>query len=124
MTDDTGPLDEQEKQDLLAEGSSKPWLDMMESAEKAFSFYQDKCDNIDKLYADLERQANPARDREFAIFWANVEVLGPSIYARPPVPVVVPQFNDRKPVPRAASELLERSCVVAFRIEHIDHLMR
>lgn len=124
MIDTEGPLDEQEKQDAISAGESKPWLDMLRDAEKAFEFYQSKCDNIDKLYADLQRQANPARDREFAIFWANVEVLGPSIYARPPVPVVVPQFNDRRPVPRVASELLERATTVAFRIEHIDHTMR
>lgn len=111
-----------EKEDKPA--SSKPYLDMIKQAEKAFKTWQDKSDNIDKLYADLERQANPMRDRQMAIFWANVQVLGPSVYSRPPVPVVVPRFKDRKPVPRQASEMLERACIVTFEQEDIDEVMR
>ena len=88
MIDAEGPLDEQEAKEAIAAGESKPWLDMLRDAEKAFQFYQDKCDKIDELYASLARQANPTRDREFAIFWANIEVLGPSIYARPPAKAV------------------------------------
>lgn len=104
--------------------SSKPYLDAIAESEKAFEPYQTKADKIDKLYADLERQANIGRDREFAMFWANIEVLKPSIYARPPVPVVVPRFKDRRPVPRTASELLERATVVAFDLGKIDRIMR
>lgn len=104
--------------------SSQPYLDAIKQAEKAFSTWQEKCDNIDKLYADLERQANPNRDRQMAIFWANIQVLGPSIYSRPPVPVVVPRFRDRDPVKNKASELLERVTVVTFEQEDIDEVMR
>lgn len=104
--------------------SSKPWLDKISESEKAFDAYFRRAENIDKLYADLERQANPTRDREFAMFWANVQVLAPAIYARPPVPVVVPRFKDRKAIPRLASELLERCALVLFEMEDIDHVMR
>lgn len=104
--------------------SSKEYLDAIVEAEKAFREYNEKSDNIDKLYANLARQANVGRDREFAMFWANIEVLKPSIYSRPPVPVVVPRFKDRRPIPRVASELLERSTVVAFELEDIDQVMR
>lgn len=124
MADDSAPLNEQEAKDAIAAGESKPWLDMLRDAEKAFRLYQDKCDNIDKQFADLERQANPARDREFAMFWANMQVLGPSIYARPPIPVCVPRFNERKPVPTVASEMLERTTTYVFHAEHIDDTMR
>lgn len=104
--------------------SSKPYLDAIKESEKAFEEYNTRSDKIDKLYADLARLANATRDREFAMFWANVEVLKPSIYSRPPVPVVVPRFRDRRPVPRAASEILERACIVGFEIEDIDQVMR
>ena len=104
--------------------SSKPYLDAIKESEKAFEQYNDKADNIDKLYADLARLANGTRDRQFQMFWANVEVLKPSIYSRPPVPVVVPRFKDRRPVPRAASEILERACIVGFELEDIDQVMR
>jgi hypothetical protein len=104
--------------------SSKGWLAMIAEAEKAFHDYQLKADNIDKLYANLERLASTTRDRQFALFWANISVLGPSIYSRPPVPVVVPRFKDRKELPRVASELLERSAIVTFELESIDGVMR
>lgn len=104
--------------------SSKPYLDALKESEKAFQQYQDKADNIDKLYADLGVLAKTSRDRQFQMFWANIEVLKPSIYSRPPVPVVVPRFRDRRPVPRKASEILERSCIVGFEQEDIDQVMR
>lgn len=104
--------------------SSKPYLDAIKESEKAFDQYQTKADNIDKLFADLGRLSTYGRDREFQMFWANIEVLKPSIYSRPPVPVVVPRFRDRRPVPRAASEILERSAIVNFECEDIDQVMR
>lgn len=104
--------------------SAKAWLAMIADAEKAFKGYQDKADNIDKLYADLEKLAKTARDRQFQLFWANIQVLGPSVYSRPPVPVVVPRFKDRRPLARITSELLERATVVAFETKKIDRIMR
>lgn len=105
-------------------GSAKVWLDIIKHTQKKFQFYQDKCDKIEKLYSNLERLANEARDREFQLFWANIQVLAPSIYSRPPVPVVVPRFKDRRPLARTASELLERCTSVGFELEDIDHTMR
>lgn len=104
--------------------SAKAWLTMITDAEKAFKDYQDKADSIDKLYADLNRLSNTTRDRQFQLFWANIQVLGPSIYSRPPVPVVVPRFKDRRPLARITSELLERTTVVMFELEEIDAVMR
>jgi hypothetical protein len=104
--------------------SAKAWLSLITVAEKAFDTWQGKSDNLDKLYANLERLANINRDREFQLFWANVQVLGPSIYSRPPVPVVTPRFKDRRPIPRMASEMLERASVVNFEEESIDEVMR
>lgn len=90
---------------------AQPWLDMIEEAKRVLAGWQDRSDAIDKLYANLEMQANAAGDREFAMFWANLQVLTPAIYTRPPVPVVSPKFNDRKPLDRAAAEVLERALV-------------
>jgi len=105
--------------------SSKAWLALITSHDKAgFSDYQERCTNIEKQYANLSRLASISRDRQFQIFWANIEVLKPSMYARPPVPVVAPRFNDNRPIPRAASELIERSTAVGFDREDIDSVMR
>lgn len=103
--------------------SSRAWLAIIADAEKAFKAYQDKADGIDKLYADLERLSTDARDRQFQLFWANVQVLGPSIYARTPVPVVVPKFKDRRPLYTASSEMLERCTVVTFDLTDINSVM-
>ncbi|MCO5157563.1 MAG: hypothetical protein M9945_12585 [Aquamicrobium sp.] len=103
--------------------SSKVWLNLIKDAEKAFADYHRKADDIDRLYADLSTLANSARDRRFQLFWANVEVLKPSIYARPPVPVVVPKFKDRRPLYRVTSELLERASNTAFDLADINSVM-
>ena len=99
-------------------GSSKPWLDAIQEAEKAFATYHDKCDGIDKLYADLKDMAEGKADRELQIFWANLEVLRPSIYQRAPRPVVMPRHSDTGEVVRVASEMIER--VLSFDVEHDD----
>ncbi len=105
-------------------GESQPWLNLLDDAEKKFRSWQEKCDNVDQLYADLERQASSMRDRQFAMFWANIQVLAPSVYARKPVPVVVPEFKDRDPIKRTASEMLERALIHMFEADDIDGTMR
>ncbi|WP_376711075.1 hypothetical protein [Pseudochrobactrum lubricantis] len=99
------------------------WLQVITQAEKVFEPYQDKADKIDELYGDLEKLGNVKRDRDFQLFWANIQVLAPSIYARPPVPVVVPKFSDNKPVLDTASEVLERCTVVTFDLSAINEVM-
>ena len=87
------------------------WIDLLAEGQAALDGYADLCERVDELYADMDRLRGASRDREFNIFWANLEVLRPSIYARPPVPVVQPRFSDRKPLPRKAAEILERALV-------------
>jgi len=99
------------------------WLRVIEQAEKVFEPYQDKADKIDELYGDLEKLGNIKRDRDFQLFWANIQVLAPSIYARPPIPVVVPKFSDNKSVLDTASEVLERCTVVSFDLSSINEVM-
>jgi hypothetical protein len=98
---------------------AKPWQDMLDGAEKVFQSWQDCCDNIDKQYADLERLRRASDDREFQIFWANLETLLPAIYSRPPVPVVVPRFKDRQELPRQASEVLERALIANAELDNV-----
>jgi len=123
MSDVDNELDQEEEFKGKTK-TSRFWLAQIEDAEKSFEEWQKKADSIDKLYANLSVLAGDGRDRQFQMFWANIQVLGPSIYSRPPIPVVVPRFKDRRPVPRIASELLERSTVVGFELEDIDGTMR
>lgn len=103
--------------------AAAPWLDLIAEAEKEFATYQETCDEVEKLYADTAASSENA-DREFKIFWANLEVLKPSIYSRPPVPVVVPRFQNRKELYRKSAELLERSLLSSFEADDIDATMR
>ena len=103
----------------IEDRSSKRWLNNIEDAERVYKQYHDVADGIDKQYAQLERLAETAGDREMQVFWANVQVLGPTIYSRPPIPVVTQRFDDRRELPRKASEILERALVADFEIDHL-----
>lgn len=98
------------------------WLDRIKDYQVAFQKWADQCRNLDKLYSRRER--SDAADREYAIFWANIEVLKPAVYARPPVPVVAPRFKDNNAVALSASEVLERACVVNFEQQDLNGLMQ
>jgi len=121
--DDDIRHDDLEFNPQLEPQKAQAWLNLLTESEKAFEDWNKHCDLIDKRYANLERLADNVRDREFQMFWANVEVIGPSIYAKPPNPVVAPKWKDRRPVPQAASEVLERCVTVAFDLAHINELM-
>jgi hypothetical protein len=116
-------FEDQDYNPAMEPKKAKAWLNLLLESEDAFENWNDHCDKIDKQYASLQRLSGMARDKEFQMFWANCEVLKPSIYAKPPIPVVVPKFKDRRPVYQAASEVMERCCVVAFDLTRINDLM-
>lgn len=104
--------------------SSRNWLKLIDEAQTTYQTWQDKSDSIDKLFANLEQLANVGRDRQFQLFWANVSVLAPAMYSRPPVPVVIPRFKDRRALPRQASELLERASIVNAELEDLHDVLK
>ncbi|MGE0007793.1 MAG: hypothetical protein AB7S92_19705 [Parvibaculaceae bacterium] len=99
------------------------WLDCIAGARKVFALWQEKADGIDRAYADLARFAAANGDREYRMFWANLEVLKPSIYSRPPSPVVVPRWQSGSELARKASEVLERALSLAFEETGLDAVM-
>lgn len=103
--------------------SAKPWLDRLTHAQKELQDWQSAAENIDKQYSDMKRLRDANRDREFALFWSNIQIIGPSIYARPPEPVVTPKFKDRRPLYRTASEFLERCTKISLDLADIDQQM-
>lgn len=116
--------DDLEFNPALEPKKAQAWLNLLEESEKAFEKWNERCDNIEKLYANLEKLASMARDKEFQMFWANCEVIKPSILAKAPRPAVVTKFKDRRPVPQAAAEMLERVDTVAFDITNVEALMK
>ena len=115
--------DDREFNPAVEPKKAKAWLNMLDESEDAFESWNAHCDNIDKQYANLERLSQMARDKEFQMFWANVEVIKPAILAKPPRPVVVTKFKDRRPVYQAAAEVMERCVTVSFDLAHIEELM-
>ena len=121
-------FDDHEYNPAVEPNKARAWLNLLEESEQAFEDWNTHCDNLDRLYANLERlsiavSGRMIRDKEYQIFWANAEVIKPAIYANPPVPVVVPKFKDRRPVYQQASEVMERCCIVAFDLTRINDLM-
>jgi hypothetical protein len=123
-TEEDRRFDDEEYNPTLEPKKARAWLNLLEESEKAFEDWNDHCDKIDKMYANLARLAKMGRDKEFQMLWANIEIEKPVIYARQPMPVVVTKFKDRRPVYQAAAELLERCDTVAFDLMKIDSLMK
>jgi len=121
--DDDLRHDDHEYNPAIEPRKALAWQNLLRESEDAFEDWNTHCDNIDRRYANLERLTRNGRDREFQMFWANCEVIKPSIYATPPVPVVVTKFKDRRPVFQAAAEMIERCTIVAFDMAYINELM-
>lgn len=118
--------DEATEDKFADQKDATPWLEAIKESEKYFSEYNDKCDKIDELYANLKKLSNGSAERQMQIFWANLEVLKPSIYARAPVPVVAARFkgkSKKKELLRHSAEILERSLVTSFDQEDINETM-
>ncbi len=110
--DDTAPEEKAKPK------TAKPYLDQIKEAQRAFADWDSRCTSIEKKYANLKVLAETSMDREFQIFWANMEVLRPTIYSRPPRPVVDQRHSDSGPVARSAAEMLQR--VLAYDVEADD----
>lgn len=125
MIEETDDIPASPEQDEPREPrSSKPYLDAILVAQKAFDDYFTRMVNIEKKYADLAMKAGAKRSREMSMFWANIQVLAPSMYSRPPVPVATTRWKSRDPVARSAAEMLERDITIVFEQEDIDGVMR
>jgi len=123
IDDDLG-ADDHDYNPAVEPKNAKAWLNLLLESEEMFEDWNTHCDNIDKQYASMARLATMSREKEFQMFWANCEVIKPSIYAKPPQPVVVPKFKDRRPVYQAASEVAERCVTVSFDLTRIDDIMK
>lgn len=121
--------DDQDADTLEVEGepkSSARVLSAIKKAERSLNDWQALCDRIDTVYS---READDALsesnwvDPDYDLFWASMEIMKPAIYARPPKPVVSPQFKDRRALQNTTAELLERSVTSAFDRTTLDEGM-
>ncbi len=94
--------------------TSRYWLDELQRAQDYFGKYFDVCEKLKKQYASLKNLSGAANDTEMQIFWANLEVMKPSIYSRAPVPLVDTKHGNTGGGLREAAEILERSIAGAM----------
>lgn len=86
-------------------GPHKRWI---ERAKKAIRRYRDE--NVDDIDG-----GSPKRNAQFNVLWSNAQTVAPSIYSRPPTPVVERRYLDRDVIGRAAATILQR--VLSYQIE-------
>src|SRR5678810_861651 len=73
--------DDEEYSPSVEPKSAKAWINLLTESEKAFDKWNDVCDRVEKEYANLEilGKSHSTRAREYQMFWANCEVIRPSI---------------------------------------------
>lgn len=105
--------------------ASQYWIDRLKEYRTAIGDdWEKQQENIDKLYS-RESRADSA-DREYSLFWANIEVLKSATYARVPVPVVAPRFKGTKNqmLASTASDMLERCLITTFEQSDINGCLK
>lgn len=88
------------------------WIGEIDASEKWQKTYWERCKRIIRRYRQERREqaGQPNEDeRRFAILWANIQTLGPAVYAKTPEAVVSRRYKDSDPTGRYASEVIERS---------------
>lgn len=122
----TDIIEEEQADTLEVEGDTKSSarvLAAIKKAERAMNAWQALCDRIDEVYGREGQVEGEWLDPDYDLFWSSMEIMKPAVYARPPQPVVSPQFKDRRPLPNTTAELLERSVTSAFDRTCIDEAM-
>lgn len=117
----------QEQTALNAEGKpitpAGKWLEIIDKHETAFQPWRDRCRKIEKIYTE-QRRTNSKSKRRYAILWANISTLQPTVYARLPKPIVTRRFKDKDKVARKAGEMIERGLVYDLDKEDFNAVMR
>lgn len=111
-----------EADDQKAPGGAAYYLDQIGSAQNApeMKEWDERCRKIRKKYR-YER-SQQSKTRQYQILWSNMEVMKPSVMAKPPQPVVQRRYRDSDAVGREACDLLERA--VRFQVESNDYYSR
>lgn len=133
MIEDEDVIDGEEAAPAGSPRSSARVLAAIKKAERAFNNWQSICDTIDDIYAREDGRGGNAgyvwpgdgqwADPEYDLFWSSMEIMKPAIYAKPPEPVVSPQFKDKRKLQSTTAELLERAAKSSFDRGGIDDVM-
>lgn len=103
--------------------SSARVLAAIKKAERSLNAWQGFCDTIDDIYSKQDAESEIWIDPDYDLFWSSMEIMKPATYCYPPLPVVSPQFKDRRKLQNTTADLLERSVRSAFERGGIDEAM-
>jgi hypothetical protein len=85
------------------------WVAEIELYDRETATWRKQSKRIIKRYKDDRGdQDSVLFGARFNAFWANVQTMRPSLYARNPKPDIQRRFKDADPVGRVASDILER----------------
>lgn len=96
------------------------WLDRIELAGKEEEDWRKDGDEVVGIY----RNEDSADRDDFNILYSNVETTLPAVYNSTPIPDVRRRFNDRDPVAKAVSDILERSLSYSVDTYDFDAVMQ
>ena len=89
-------------------GVAARWIAELRLAEQDSDQFLTRGRDIEQRFMD--ERTTPEKDRaRFNVFWSNVQVLKPAIYATPPKAVVQRRYLDQDATARAASIILQRA---------------
>lgn len=106
---------------------AKRWQVELGLAKKEFKVWSDLSGKIIKRYKDERKNNSELSHRKanrFNIFWSNIQTLQPALYSRTPNPQVSRRYNDKDPVARAGSQILERCLSYSLDAYDFDEVMR
>lgn len=90
--------------------------------EAEFEKWRERGKKVVKHYRDADN--SDGRRKRFNVLWSNVQTLKPALYARDPKPEIERRFQDRDPVARAASDVLERCASFTISSHGFSDVMR
>lgn len=104
------PYDEGDKPNQSDEDLQSSWMTKIADAEKGMRAFREFVKKVNRRLAINVTEAEArTRGRRLNIAWANLEILKPSTFARPPKVVVATRNDSRDPVVSAAGALLEKA---------------
>jgi len=92
--------------------------------EREFKRWIKRGTTIEKRYRDERSRVDEEGQRRVNTLWANVEILTPALYGKPPVPVCERRFKDKDPVGRGAAQMLERALRNEMEVCGFDESIR
>ena len=117
------PDDDKTKDQLDDEEKARRWLKVIDTYDREFRSWTQRCEKIIKIYTE-KRRTEGTTVRRMSLLWSNISVLQPAIYAKMPQPDVSRRFKDDDPVARTASEMVERAIHYTFDDTDFDGVMR